>query len=423
MGEFNHKKIITKSNAIIKSSYSFSLLEQQILLYIVSMVNPFDKEFPLTHTIYVKDFLNKFPRKNSPKIYAEIENAIMNKFWDREIGFWDFSKQGYRKIRWLTDVFYSNGNGYFQIKFSPSTQEFLHQLNSNFTSYYIDSVNKFKSTFSIRIYEICICNINKSNKNNFIFIIELKTLREWLELEKNYPNFKDFKRRVLEKSKSEINTHSDLEIDFNEIKESRKVVAIQFIVERKQGADRATYANETDGDCRDKYKMEIKSHDSTNDDGHFIQGESGINNDDHLKGGRGDTKKSNPREESRSIKHNNHGLAEIVSDVGEENQYLITQMMRYGLQKNRVLNLIEDYGKTACERAVTKIKSEIQKGKMIHSTAAYLTACVASQYELVISSDEVKALDSADWFKSNKDKLLADAKKYIEDYEKNEKEF
>lgn len=374
------KEIVTKSNELIHSCYSFSLLEQQLLLFIVSTVDPFSKNMDFDYKIHVKDFLKKFPKKNK-NIYADIEDSIMNKFWDRELLYWDYEKYNYGKFRWLSHVYYEKKEGYFLLEFSRATRHFLHQLKSNFTSYYIDNIKKFKSTFSIRIYEICICNINKSNKGNFVFIIELKTLREWLDLEKKYLDFYDFKRRVLLKAQTEINAHSDLNVSFDEIKEGRKVVAIRFHVERKPGCERATY--KAVDNCRDE-KTGGKEHDSIN--------------------------QNNPREESHE--QINHGLEEILTNVVEENKALVGDIEYWlGISPKTTIRYIEEYGAATVNNAFQKVTEQLTKGTKIDNIPAYFRRSIGGQ-ELAFSSDE--------WRELKKRKMLADSKKYIENYEKME---
>ena len=236
-----HTKIITKSNSLINSCYSFSLLEQQIILYVVSRVNPFYENFPLQHVIYIKDFIKIFNKKRKA-IYKDIEIAISNRFWDREIYYWDYSRDGYRKLRWLVEVFYSNKNGFFEITFSHLIKPFLYQLTQHFTSYNLEDISKFRSIYSIRIYEFCICDINQNKTNTSFLLVAINTIKERLQLEKKYSDFYDFKRFVLQKAKQEINEHSDLNIDFEEIRKGRKVDAIKFIVERKPNTKPASYA-------------------------------------------------------------------------------------------------------------------------------------------------------------------------------------
>lgn len=411
MGEFNHTNIVTKSNRLIKSCYSFSLLEQQLLLFIVSYVNPFSKQMERENRVYIRDFIKTFNKKNK-NIYKLIEDAISNKFWERSIKYWCRESNGYEQIRWLSRVKYSKKNGYFDIAFTPEIMPMLYQLSNYFTSYRLENITAFKSIFSHRIYELCICNLNITNKTTCDFNFTINVIKNTLGLEHKYSCYKNFKSKVLEKSKSEINTHSDLEIDFNEIKESRKVVAIQFIVERKQGTDRATYSDNEDGSCHDK-NQSGKSHDSTNDDGHFIQGESGTNNDDHPKGDRDGTKKSNPREESHE--QINRGLAEIVSDVAEENNALVDDIEYWlGISPKTTIRYIEEYGSNTVREVFNKVNEQLEKKAKIDNIPAYFRRCIGGQ-ELAFSSDE--------WQELKKRKALEDAKKYIEDYEKNEEEF
>ena len=380
--ENNHNQIITKSNAIINSSYSFSLLEQQILLYIVSMVNPFGENFPLHHKVYIKDFLKKFPRKNSPRIYSEIENAIMNRFWEKQIGFWDSIKSGHRKIRWLTEVFYSKGNGYFEVDFNPPVQRFLHNLTSNFTSYYIKNINKFKSIFSIRVYEICVCNINRENKANFVCIVTLKDLREWLELEDKYERDRDFKRRVLQKAKEEINEHSDLIIDFEEIRKGRKVESIKFIVVRKPGTKRASYARQSNQSSAEVLAYQSSKDVISNKEYLPIPSKQILSNQND--GFNGDTI------------HNFMTLQEdnIVSDT---DKHVVAEVIKFGISRENAIKALEEYGASIVMQAVSKVQKSIDNGIDIQNTAGYFIKTLGnSGGEFVYDAEQYKDILEAE---------------------------
>lgn len=47
------------------------------------------------------------------------------------------------------------------------------------------------------------------------------------------PDYKSIKSRVLEVAKKEINKLSDINVDFEEIKENKKVVKIKFYISKK----------------------------------------------------------------------------------------------------------------------------------------------------------------------------------------------
>lgn len=425
----NTKEIVTKSNELIHSCYSFSLLEQQLLLFIVSTVDPFTENMDFDYKIYVKDFLKKFPKKNK-NIYADIENAVMNKFWERDLMYWSYNKQDYGKFRWFSHVYYSKTEGYFLIEFSRAVKPMLYQLKSNFTSYYIDNINSFKSIFSIRVYEICVCNINRENKANFVCIVTLKDLREWLELEDKYERDRDFKRRVLQKAKEEINAHSDLIIDFEEIKKGRKVDSIKFIVQRKEGCERATYANDKNKISCDDFKksnrgmLNHQGGTTTETDACHdkIAIDTGSRKELMLHNSNQDSVMTKGRTLPQGDEINlNRDNANNLTEVNETNKPEHTQsqklaiqaVLKFGLSQANVVKFIEEYGESIVMQVVSKVQKAIDSGKYIKNTAGYFVKTLKdSGGELVHDSEQYKDIQEAEQIAKSKQAIAEELLKF-----------
>ena len=137
--------------------------------------------------------------------------------------------------RWLTDIVFHDKKGYLEIFYNPRIKSLLTDLKEHFTSYYLEKTVNFNSVYSVRVYELCIMYYKKLSKKNKsikfrITIVELKGL---LMLTSEYKLFFNFKNRVLEKSKVEINKHSDLKIHYEIIKLGRSPHEIEFSVKVK----------------------------------------------------------------------------------------------------------------------------------------------------------------------------------------------
>jgi len=229
---------ITKGNALIEACYKLSLTEMQVILYAIKLINPLSEKFPEECRINVIDFANMFNRNHST-IYEDIRCAIVNKFWVREIRYFDDNLQEYVKERWVNQVRYGTRKGYVTIKFTEEIKPHLHKLSKNFTVYYIDQITKLKSFYSIRFYEIFIMNINKSQEDNVCFVLSLYEIKDRLEINDKYDKYANLKLRILSKAKSEINKYSDLIVDYEEIKKARTVEKIKFTIQRKKETNQA----------------------------------------------------------------------------------------------------------------------------------------------------------------------------------------
>lgn len=222
---------ITKSNSLIEAGYRLSLTEMQIILYGISLINPLQKDFPLSYQIEITRF-SKMLNRDHGNIYKEIKEAVMKRFWNRDFSYTD-EKGKIVTLRWLTKMVHEDKSGYIEIKFSEEIQPYLHQLQGNFTSVYINQIARFKSVYSVRFYEYSYMVLNKNKSNQEKFSLSIEEIKKWLNLEDSYQRFCDFNVRVLEKSKNEINKFSDLNFKYRVIKLGRSPNKIEFSISKK----------------------------------------------------------------------------------------------------------------------------------------------------------------------------------------------
>ena len=222
---------ITKSNALIEAGYRLSLTEMQIVLYGISLINPIAKDFPLKYRIDIKHFSELFNR-NHGDIYREVKNAILSKFWERDFSYKDETGKIITN-RWLTQIKHQDNTGYLEIKFNEEVQPYLHQLKKYFTTYYIDQIALFKSIYSVRLYEMSVMHLKKSKKEKCIFVLEIKEIRNRLELGNKYKRFHDIKIRILETAKREINKYSDIRFSYKIVKLGKAANEVEFFTSKK----------------------------------------------------------------------------------------------------------------------------------------------------------------------------------------------
>jgi len=233
---------ITKHNSLIKASYRLSTMEIRIVLYVLSLINPTSNDFPIQYKIDVKKFATFF--KLDPNwLYQELKSCILDKFWEREFSYIDENGKVV-KNRWLIQVCYKDDEALLEIAYNPMIKHLLQNMKSNFTSYNIARIISMKSAYAIRFYEICIMELKKDwqhksklekMRKDLKFRIRIEELRHVLELVDKYKIFRNFKARVLDKIRLEINKHSDIRIKYEVIKRGRSPHEIEFTINKKIG--------------------------------------------------------------------------------------------------------------------------------------------------------------------------------------------
>ena len=239
-----NSKRITKSNAIVNASYRFSLNELRILLYGLSHIDPRAEEFPMFHRVRVKDLADFYDigEKDRGSFYDNLKEALITKFWNREFSYYDEDRGEVVKRTFLIEVAHGRKDGTLAYEYNPKIKKELQQLSKRFTSYFLSNVAGMKSAYAVRIYEIAVMCLNASKKPKTTFSRTVEDLKHVLGISDKYKRFCDFKPRVLEAAKRDINKHSDIRMTYKVIKLGRSPHEIEFTVSRKPKLNQAPLA-------------------------------------------------------------------------------------------------------------------------------------------------------------------------------------
>ena len=230
--ELTKKKgyLVVKGNDLIqRNRFELSLMEQQTVAYICSMIKPIDSGFQSEYEFKIRDYCKicDIDYDNGAN-YAYVKETL-KKLRDRSM--WMTLEDGSETVvGWLDRVTTNKKSGLAHIRIDDRLIPYLFDLKQQFTQYQLYNLIGMKSAFSVRIYELM-----KSYSFRHTIIFELNELKELLMVEhvKSYVNYKDFRVKVLEKAQTEINELTDINIEFEPIKTGRKVTSIKFIIEEK----------------------------------------------------------------------------------------------------------------------------------------------------------------------------------------------
>jgi hypothetical protein len=128
--------------------------------------------------------------------------------------------------------------------YSPRMKQLLH-TPSMFGKINLFIQAQFKSSYGLALYENCIRYRGLPHTKWF----EMDLFRKLMGVPlAKYPIFRDFKRRVLDKSVQEINTYSDIIVEAELFREARQVTKIRFILKERIKKNRlgATSNNSTE---------------------------------------------------------------------------------------------------------------------------------------------------------------------------------
>lgn len=225
--QIKENNIVSKSNTLIEANSRLNLVEQKMLLCLASNIEPNDRDFK-TYTFPIKQFHDLLGLNGSTKYteLSKITKELLSKVIEIRAG------EELIQVSWLSSAIYNRNKGTIDMRFDPLLKPFLLELSSKFTSYRLANIVKLKSTYAIRIYELL-----KQYEDLRERTISLENLRYYLDAMDVYPNYANFKQRVLKPSQKELNQKTDISFEFEEIKLGRKVQKIKFIIRAQKKKD------------------------------------------------------------------------------------------------------------------------------------------------------------------------------------------
>lgn len=253
-------EILSRSNKLILSRYSATLVENKIMALSFKRVKLNKNGNPAV--VFTTNELRKLTGVRGNGFYDQLKIAaagLMNKMVYME----DEQAQSFSFINLIQKAEYREGA--FTVVFTNESKALLYDLKSNFTSMSIDTLFSFKTNHAYRLYEILKVHEYKIGDNNkpVEIVYPLSDLKLQLncintegkkvkiELMKPHPNYDkivndldtekkfeswyEFKRRVLEKAIKEINQTTELNISYAPIRTGRggKTTAVRFYLQRK----------------------------------------------------------------------------------------------------------------------------------------------------------------------------------------------
>lgn len=222
------RRSVTQDNALVMASYSMTLDEKRVLTTAISKLDPTGKawkEGRAEACVTASEWSELYGTSISNS-YKQIDSAS-EKLYQRSVLIWGDKRKG-KVIRWLSAREYDNGAGAVVLTFSGPVLFYLTGMVDEFTKYDLFGVCGLKSIHSVRFYELA-----SQFKGTGWRYIDLADLRKMLCLEDSYRDWRDLKKRVIDRSCKELTLKSDLNVAYEVVKKGRTIVAIKLLIEPK----------------------------------------------------------------------------------------------------------------------------------------------------------------------------------------------
>ena len=215
--------MVIQSNNLVEAFYDSDLTatEHKLLRYAASKIKNNPDQFP-DISFTVSEFLKATGIKSNNyhskiiKIADELSKKRIKIQRDNEIGWFP----------WVQGIVYKEGVIY--LTFNPFIRPLLLELDGQFTKYNYRYISDMKSGYSIRLFEI-LKQYAKIGKRK----IEVETLKKMLGIGDKYEQYSQFKLRVLNQAKKELDQKKGLTFEYEEIKKGRKVTELIFFIHVK----------------------------------------------------------------------------------------------------------------------------------------------------------------------------------------------
>lgn len=228
-------KVVVKANDLIqKSRFDLSLLQQKIVLYLISQIKPWDEDFTL-YEFSIREFCKVCDiEQKSGRNYTMLKEAI-KEIADKSL--WVTLENGKETLlRWIEKPYIDERSGTLQIRLDKDMKPYLLQLQENFTRYELFWTLQFKRKYSVRLYELA-KSIHYNELDCYEREYDLQELKRLMDAT-TYKTWQHFEARALAPAVEEINEFSDKIIEYTPIAYGKTIGRIKLTISTKEAVER-----------------------------------------------------------------------------------------------------------------------------------------------------------------------------------------
>ncbi len=230
--------LVAQANKLIEARYTVTKNEQLLLVAMISLINPNDKEF-LTFRVgseQIAELLN-LDKKSALREFEKIIDRLMSRVIKVN------TDKGWRRFNWIHSA--ELENNVVSLKFHDDLKPYLLELKNtgNFTQLRLGMVVHFRSVYTIRVYQL-LKEYNSKRMNDFEFTLDKFRKIMLGDKAKTYPLYKNFRNYILDVAKRELDAKdpetglykSDLTFDLETRRTGRKISHLKFIIKKQKTA-------------------------------------------------------------------------------------------------------------------------------------------------------------------------------------------
>lgn len=230
------KQSIVVSNRLLQESYfDLNMIPLKALLYTISKIKPDDtpnKEYSISIRNLCEVCNMRVKGTNAYKGRNGIVYRAMRELRAKHLDLFDEQGRAFN-TGWFSKVKMEKDNDTVYYTFDSDLMPYLFNLRMEMGG------------LSITTMEICCALDTPQGVRLYLFLrsiaslglrqrIDLDTIRERTGNAGRYDKYADVRRFILTPAINDINQYSDMEVSYNEVKEGRKVVALDFTIKDRR---------------------------------------------------------------------------------------------------------------------------------------------------------------------------------------------
>lgn len=227
MKKKNTNKDIVKSNALIEAMYEpGSVYKMRLLMAALMQIKAKEKldhntDFVVTANA-LADLTGSAARNNFRELAKAADELLHTVIEVSERPNGEKGRIRKRKINLTSGCEYVKNEGKVVLNFGAHAVPYISNLSKRFTQYQAKYVMPMKSSYGIRLYELCLQWLGDERE------FEVEEFKRMFALENKYSKVAELKRKVIDPALRDINTYSDIRVDFGQRKAGRIVSHFQF---------------------------------------------------------------------------------------------------------------------------------------------------------------------------------------------------
>ncbi len=229
------RQLITKDNKLINASYSLGIPEQRLIFLAIIEARAQKKLIDAKGVlqIHASSYQEQFnvEKHTSYDALKSATSGLFEAYFEYTDIHEQTGKQAHHIIRWVQKISYIDDAGMVEMQFTDAVIPLITRLSEQYTEYELKQVSELQSEYSIRLYELMMQwkGVGKTSK------IAIDDLRKKLGIEpEQYQRMNNFKARVLDHAIQQINSHTDIQADYQQHKTGKSITAISFSFKPKK---------------------------------------------------------------------------------------------------------------------------------------------------------------------------------------------